>query len=111
MCAEALTLGVLEERGGKLELHPLAAAFLEEQARRETTDDIATDRRKMPWSRIGGDLSGTRRLISWTRYGTAGDLETLFADALDELLNAARLATVETWIGRAEAQAAFIANP
>ena len=28
----------------------------------------------------------------------------LFADALDALLNAARLATVETWIGRAEAK-------
>ena len=35
VCGEALTLGVLEERGGKLELHPLAAAFLEERARRE----------------------------------------------------------------------------
>ena len=37
VCAEALTLGVLEERGGKLELHPLAAAFLEERAKREAT--------------------------------------------------------------------------
>ncbi len=37
VCGEALTLGVLEERGGKLELHPLAAAFLEERARREGT--------------------------------------------------------------------------
>ncbi len=36
VCGEALTLGVLEERGGKLELHPLAAAFLEERARRES---------------------------------------------------------------------------
>ena len=38
------------------------------------------------------------------RYGTGGDFEALFADALDELLNAARLATVETWIGRAKAK-------
>ena len=36
VCAEALTLGVLEERDGSLEFHPLAAAFLEQQARRET---------------------------------------------------------------------------
>ena len=35
VCAEALTLGVLDERGGKLELHPLAAVFLEERAKRE----------------------------------------------------------------------------
>ncbi len=40
VCGEALTLGVLEERGGKLELHPLAAAFLEERAKREATSDI-----------------------------------------------------------------------
>ena len=40
VCAEALTLGVLEERGGKLELHPLAAAFLEEHARREANTDF-----------------------------------------------------------------------
>ena len=33
-----------------------------------------------------------------------GDFEALFSDALDALLNAARLATVETWIGRAEAR-------
>ena len=40
LCAEALSLGVLEEREGRLEFHPLAAAFLEEQGRRETTGDI-----------------------------------------------------------------------
>ena len=40
VCGEALTLGVLEERGGKLELHPLAAAFLEERARREGVGDL-----------------------------------------------------------------------
>ena len=33
VCAEALTLGVLDERGGKLELHPLVAVFLEERAK------------------------------------------------------------------------------
>ena len=36
------------------------------------------------------------------RFGTADDVDTLFTDALDELLNAARLATVETWIGQAK---------
>jgi ATP/maltotriose-dependent transcriptional regulator MalT len=103
VCAEALTLGVLEERGGKLELHPLAAAFLEERARREATTDIeqtvarclAAYRRRFEWD-AAFDLVG--------RYGTGRDLEALFADALGALLNAARLATVETWIERAEAR-------
>ena len=103
VCAEALTLGVLEERGGKLELHPLAAAFLEERARRETATDVA--------DAFVGCLSVYRRRLEWDaafdlvdRYGNGADLEALFADALDGLLNSARLATVELWIDRAEAK-------
>ena len=56
-------------------------------------------------------LAAYRRRLEWDaafdlvdRYGAAGDFETLFADALDKLLNAARLATVETWISRSEAR-------
>ncbi len=86
VCAEALTVGVLEEREGRLEFHPLASAFLEEQARRETTGDIATI--------VERCLMAYRRRLEWDaafelvdRYGAAGDLETLFADALDQLLN------------------------
>ena len=40
MCGSS-GVGVLEEREGKLEFHPLAAAFLEEQARRARTGDLA----------------------------------------------------------------------
>ena len=40
VCSEALTLGVLEERGGRLELHPLAAAYLERRARVEASDEL-----------------------------------------------------------------------
>ena len=103
VCTEALTLGVLEERGGKLELHPLAAVFLEERARREASTDIAQT--------VARCLAAYRRRLEWDaafdlvgRYGTGQDLEALFTDALDALLNAARLATVETWIDRAEAK-------
>ena len=103
VCAEALTLGVLEERGGKLELHPLAAAFLEERAKREATTDLEQTvarclvayRRRFEWD-AAFDLVG--------RYGTGTNLEALFVEALDSLLNAARLATIETWIERAEAR-------
>ena len=56
VCGEALTLGVLEERGGKLELHPLAAAFLEERTRREgseipdaVADCLGVYRRRLEW--------------------------------------------------------------
>ncbi|MEI7761452.1 MAG: hypothetical protein WCJ67_11935, partial [Thermoleophilia bacterium] len=40
VCRAAITLGVLEERGGKLELHPLGAAFLEQRARREGRGEV-----------------------------------------------------------------------
>ena len=42
VCAEALSLGILEERGGSLELHPLAAAFLEERTRRKSRKALAS---------------------------------------------------------------------
>ena len=101
VCGEALTLGVLEERGGKLELHPLAAAFLEERARREGTEDVA--------DAITGCIGVYRRRLEWdaafelvVRYGVDSDLDELFSVALDSLLNGARLATIQTWIDRAE---------
>lgn len=99
VCAEALTLGVLEERGGKLELHPLAAAFLEERARREATTDI-TDalmtalvvyRARREWDAAFDVLD---------RSGLAG-LDLLIEEALDDLLNSARLATLAAWADRA----------
>jgi DNA-binding NarL/FixJ family response regulator len=100
VCTEAISLGVLEERDSRLEFHPLAAAFLERQGRHETTDDIqqivdrclTTYRRRSEWD-------AAFELVD--RYGTADDLEVLFSEALEGLLNAARLATIETWIERA----------
>jgi ATP/maltotriose-dependent transcriptional regulator MalT len=99
----ALGLGVLEERDGKLELHPLAAAFLEERARRETTTDLEVT--------ITRCLAVYRRRFEWDaafelveRYGTDGDFQSLFAEGLDPLLNAARFATVESLIHRAQAR-------
>ncbi len=101
VCGEALTLGVLEERGGKLELHPLAAAFLEQRARREGKAGVA--------HAVAGCLGVYRRRLEWDaafelvcRYGSDADSDALFADALDSLLNGARLATIQTWIDRAE---------
>ena len=92
VCAEALGLGVLEERDGKLELHPLAAAFLEERARRDTEGEF-TDA-------LGTALEVYRQRREWdaafevlARRGFAG-VEELIEEAIDELLNAARLATL-----------------
>ena len=103
VCAEALTLGVMEERDGKLELHPLAAAFLEARAKREASAGLEET--------VQTCLEAYRRREEWdaafdlvNRYGKGADLKALFVDALDGLLNGARLATIETWILRAEAR-------
>ena len=99
VCGEALTLGVLEERGGKLELHPLAAAFLEERARREGTEDVA--------DAMDRALEVYRQRREWDAAfdvldrGALVGLEGLFNDALDDLLNSARLATLAAWVNRA----------
>ncbi len=107
LCSEALSVGVLEERDAQLEFHPLAAAFLERQGRRETSGDIEQT--------VARCVSAYRKRMEWDaafdlvdRYGTTSDFEALFSDALDALLNAARLATVETWIGRARRKANLV---
>jgi LuxR family transcriptional regulator, maltose regulon positive regulatory protein len=103
VCTEALTLGMLEERGGRLELHPLAAAYLEQRARVEASDDLTTA--------IATCLATYRTRREWDaafelieRYRVDGELESLFADARDDLLNGARLATIEALIVRSESR-------
>jgi len=99
VCAEALGLGVLEEREGRLEFHPLAAAFLEQQARRERAADIAeTVSRCLSTYRARGEWDAAFELVE--RYGDDSDFESLVSDALGELLNEGRLATMEAWIER-----------
>ena len=102
VCAEALTLGVLEEREGRLEFHPLAAAFLEERARREATIEFT--------EALGTATAVYRARREWDaafealdRRGADGvdDMESLINEALDDLLNSGRLATLDTWVSRA----------
>jgi ATP/maltotriose-dependent transcriptional regulator MalT len=99
VCREALTLGVLDEREGRLELHPLVAAFLETRARRDARDELdhvapaalATYKQRREWDAAFDVVD---------RFGLDDELEPLVAEALDELLNAGRLATLEGWIER-----------
>ncbi len=102
VCEEALVLGILEERGGKLELHRLAAAFLEERARRTAGAEIG--------EALGAALDVYLARREWDaafdildRRGLVG-LESLVDVALDELLNSARLATLSAWSDRALAR-------
>jgi ATP/maltotriose-dependent transcriptional regulator MalT len=96
VCTAALDVGVLVERGPHLELHPLVRTFLDEHAERlgaaATADLVA---RCLACYRARRDWDAAFELIS--RHGPAHELEPLLLAALDELLDTARLPTLETW--------------
>ena len=88
---------MLDEREGRLELHPLAATFLEARARRDAADELdsiapialAAYRQRREWDAAFDVVD---------RFGLDAELEPLVAESLDELLNAGRLATLETQV-------------
>jgi ATP/maltotriose-dependent transcriptional regulator MalT len=97
VCRDALALGVLDERDGRLELHPLAATFLEARARRDAGDELD---RVAPLA-----LECYRARREWDaafevvdRLGLEDQLEPVVAESLDELLNAGRLATLDAQV-------------
>ena len=100
ICAEGLSLGILEERGGRLELHPLAAAFLEARARHDSRQElVATAAAAVAVYRARREWDAAFDVIE--KYDLA-DLDTLLEESLEEMLNNGRLATVSAWVERAE---------
>ncbi|MGH3109683.1 MAG: hypothetical protein ACRDQT_02045, partial [Gaiellaceae bacterium] len=89
ICTAALDVGILVERDGRLEIHPLARAFLENM--REQRDIVASA------DTVAHCLSHFRERRDWdaafdviVRHGEAGQVESLLEEALDELLETAR---------------------
>ncbi|MGI8479877.1 MAG: hypothetical protein ACR2M2_08490, partial [Gaiellaceae bacterium] len=87
VCAGALDVGILVERGGLLELHPLARSFLEDRCAelgfspRARSVAISVD-----YYRGRRDWDAAFDVIARNRLGT--ELEELVLEALDELLDA-----------------------
>jgi ATP/maltotriose-dependent transcriptional regulator MalT len=96
VCSAALDVGLLVEREQRLDLHPLARAFLEERSAQlglapaADAGSICLDiyRERREWD-AAFDLIG--------RLGATEELEDLMARALDELLDTARLSTLQKW--------------
>jgi ATP/maltotriose-dependent transcriptional regulator MalT len=104
VCAAALEVGILVERDGRLDLHPLARSFLEERRPMEglaPPDDDSTAVIFLTHYRRNRDWDAAFDFIG--RTGTTNELDSLMADALDDLLETARLSTIETWCDRAVA--------
>jgi ATP/maltotriose-dependent transcriptional regulator MalT len=95
-CAAGIDMGVIAERGAHLELHPLCRSFLEERGPQlgivHDDDAVAVCGRHYDEHR---DWDAAFELIS--KHGPTERLETLMSDALDELLEAARLSTIDAW--------------
>jgi ATP/maltotriose-dependent transcriptional regulator MalT len=102
VCAAALDVGLIAERGSSLDLHPLARVFLDERRAQfglvpqpgsvETCLSIYRHRR---------DWDAAFDLIS--RAGFHEELSALISLAMDELLDTARLSTLERWCDFASA--------
>jgi len=93
ICAAALEVGILVERDERLELHPLARSFLEERGvppvcAEATATCLAHYKARRDWG-AAFDVVSKRDAVS--------ELEALLAEALDDLLETARLPTVESW--------------
>lgn len=96
VCTAALDVGLLVEREHRLDLHPLARAFLEERSAQlglapaEGTGAVCLDvyRQRREWD-------AAFELI--LRTGATGELDDLMRRGLDELLDTARLSTIQRW--------------
>jgi ATP/maltotriose-dependent transcriptional regulator MalT len=92
VCNAAIHVGVLVERDSRLELHPLARSFLEERGAppsREMIDQC------LAHYRAAHDWDAAFDLI--VRRDVPEELEGLLSTALDDLLETARLSTIDAW--------------
>jgi DNA-binding CsgD family transcriptional regulator/tetratricopeptide (TPR) repeat protein len=93
ICDGALNVGILVERGVRLEIHPLARAFLAE--RHEQLGHAGSFEHCLEHYRERADWDAAFDLVA--RRGPPSHLESLLEEALDELLETARLSTIENW--------------
>ena len=97
VCDEALGLGILEEREGRLELHPLVRSFFEAHTGSPIETSAAFD-----YYKSRRELDAAFDLAE--KLGDPGDVDRVMVDAMEELLHGARLPTLESWVDRAIAR-------
>ncbi len=96
----SLSLGVLDERDDRLVLHPLFEEFLVRRARAETHVEAA-EAFPTAWAYYTELKEPDAAFDLAHRLGVPADVDRLLIDTMDELLNSARLPTLETWASRA----------
>lgn len=98
--AKALALGILDERDGRLEFHPLASTFLERRGLAETHQRSA-EAFSVAWAYYTDRRERDAAFDLAHHLGLPSDVDGLLINSMDELLNGARLSTLELWAGRA----------
>ena len=101
VCSEAQGVGLLIDRGERLDLHPLARSFLVNRGACELVPDPDVVPACVEHYRERGDLDAAFEVLS--RHGRADQLEPLLLAGLDDLLETARLSTIEAWCDFASA--------
>jgi ATP/maltotriose-dependent transcriptional regulator MalT len=97
VCNEALALGILEERVGRLEFHPLVETFFGRRWGRDSTPELlrATSE-ALGLYRERGEWDTAFELIR--RFDIETEFVELMLDAIDETVNGGRLLTLREWI-------------
>jgi ATP/maltotriose-dependent transcriptional regulator MalT len=95
VCTSALDIGIMVERSGQLELHPLARTFMRDRAHHAADTRAAIAERCLAHYRERRDWEGAFDVIA--RHGAPESLETVLVEALDELLGTGRISTLEAW--------------
>ncbi len=102
VCGDALTLGILDERDGRLELHPLMRSFLESRVLPDasigglpiaTSDALVLYRRRRQWD-------SAFELVR--RHDLDEEVAGLVLEAVDETVYAGRLRTLAEWVRHAK---------
>ena len=98
--SEALGLGILDERDGRLELHPLVETFLERRAMAETRVK-ASEAYSTAWAYYTARKQPDAAFDLAHELGVPADINRSLIESIDELLHGARISTLETWVSRA----------
>jgi DNA-binding NarL/FixJ family response regulator len=103
ICDDALGLGLMDARDGRLELHPLAAAFFGSRGRTDATRDVR--------GAAASALDLYRERHQWDsafelirRFEIDAELGDLMVAAMDDTLNAGRLPVLRDWARYARAR-------
>ncbi len=95
VCDEALRLGILDDRDGRLEFHPVATSFAERRLNDSipVADEVLSQATEHYRGR--GDLDAAFDLTE--RAGGAEEVDRLLSAAMAVLLERARVPTLELW--------------